>query len=402
MKIAIIGQGYVGLPLAMEFSNAGKDVIGFDTDESKIEQLTAGNSYIDDISSELLQELLKSGKYFPTSDESKLSTVDVAIIAVPTPLNSSKEPDLSFIESACEILKRNLKQSTLIVNESTSYPGTLRGIIAKRIQNKDNNYRHYYAISPERVDPGNKEFSIRNTPRIVAGLDPVSLTKVIELYSAICEELVPVSTPEVAEAAKLFENTFRQVNIALVNEFAKITHAMGIPVKETLDAASTKPYGFMRFKPGIGVGGHCIPVDPEYLSWASEKVGVTAQFIKLANQVNSEIPIELVKRIGIEIGGLAGKKILVCGLSYKANISDVRESPSVKLLDELKSFGAKIAWYDPEVSEFSGENSVRRIENSYDAIIICVRHDSMDLSEISYKSNYIFDCTFTIENAITF
>jgi UDP-N-acetyl-D-glucosamine dehydrogenase len=395
MKVVIVGQGYVGLPLAMSICSAGHEVIGFDLNSKIVSSLNSGISHIEDIDSTLLTEWISSGKYRSTSTPSDFAQSEIAIIAVPTPLNEKREPDLKYVISASETLGRNLVNKTLIINESTSYPGTLRNVIASSVtQNSKTELGHLFAISPERVDPGNKDWKIANTPRIYSGLT-AEATKLTEaFYSGFCSELIEVSSPEVAETAKLFENTFRQVNIALVNELALITRGIGISVNEVIDAATSKPYGFMKFSPSIGVGGHCIPVDPSYLAHTAKNIGVEPKFIELANEINLQMPKEIVKRIKSENSGtLSGKKILVCGVAYKPNVADTRETPTAILIEELKKEGAKISWHDPLVENWLESKSVELTGENYDVTIVAVLHDVMNKSKIATTSNYLFDCT---------
>jgi UDP-N-acetyl-D-glucosamine dehydrogenase len=399
MKIGIVGQGYVGLPLAVAFCESGIQVIGFDVDVAKTSSLNNGISHVEDISNEALKKSIASGNYKATSDPKDLSTITIAIIAVPTPLDADRNPDLKYLISASEILGENLEAQTLIINESTSYPGTLRNLIAETVAKASSkDLKHHFAISPERVDPGNKKWSIRTTPRIYAGLTAESSKLTRDVYALICDDLIEVSSPEVAEAAKLFENTFRQVNIALVNELALIMRAMDVSVNEVIDAASSKPYGFMKFLPSIGVGGHCIPVDPTYLAYAAKNAGVEPRFIELANSVNLQMPTKIIQRVKSENGGtLAGKKILVAGVAYKSNISDTRESPSEILIANLKKEGAKVSWYDPLVASWNGENSTLPEPKNFDITIVAVLHDAMNKNMISESSDYVFDCTGKID-----
>ena len=307
--VVVVGQGYVGLPLSIAIAEAGFKVIGFDLNKDLVTRLNAGESHIEDIPGELLAKFLNSGNYTATSNPADFCDCAVAIIAVPTPLNFERQPDISYIESASKILGENLKNSTLIINESTSYPGTLRDVIAPIVnEHAQQNTIHSFAISPERVDPGNTDWNIKNTPRILAGLTEDAREKAREFYSRFCDNLVEVSSPEVAEFAKLFENTFRQVNIALVNEFATITEALDVSVNEVLEAAGTKPYGFMKFTPGLGVGGHCIPIEPSYLAYTAKAFGLEPKFIDLANKVNLETPIAVAKKIVEFFSGATQKK----------------------------------------------------------------------------------------------
>ena len=395
MKVAVIGQGYVGLPLAIKISLAGHKVVGFDLNFELIKKLNMGNSHIEDVPNVQMEKAIESQKYLATATAKDLIDCEIVIIAVPTPLDSNRLPDLQHVISAAELLGKNLKRKTLVINESTSYPGTLRNIIAPTVLKfTPPGIDHLFAISPERVDPGNKEWDLSSTPRIIAGLTPESAKKALEFYSSFCKELIEVSSPEVAETAKLFENTFRQVNIALVNELALTTRALGISVTEVIEAASTKPYGFMKFSPGIGVGGHCIPIDPSYLAFAAESVGVKARFIELANSVNLQMPQEIVKRIKLENGGmLQNKDVLVCGLAYKSNIGDIRESPSVDLVGYLRGEGANVTWHDPLVETWKSEMTTNLGTKKFDITVVAILHDIMNRESIFESSNYVFDCT---------
>jgi len=395
MKVVIVGQGYVGLPLAMSICAAGHEVIGFDLNSKIVSDLNSGVSHIEDIDSKILASWISSGKYRATSIASDFAESEIAIIAVPTPLDEKREPDLKYVISASETLGKFLAKETLIINESTSYPGTLRNLIAPTVlKSAKAGLNHLFAISPERVDPGSKDWQIANTPRIFAGLTDEATKLTRAFYAGFCNEIIEVSSPEVAESAKLFENTFRQVNIALVNELALITRGIGISVNEVIDAAASKPYGFMKFNPSIGVGGHCIPVDPSYLAYTAKSIGVEPRFIELANEVNLQMPKEIVKRIRAENGGtLNGKKILVCGVAYKLNVADTRETPTAILIEELEKEGAKISWHDPLVSNWRRSDSVELSGENYDVTIVAVLHDVMDKSKIASTSKYLFDCT---------
>ena len=403
MKIAIVGQGYVGLPLAIKAGNAGHEVIGFDVSDELVERLNSGISHVEDVDSSELQNLINSGFYRATANPKDFAQVEIVIIAVPTPLTADRLPDLSFVESAASIIGRNLETSALVINESTSYPGTLRDVIAPIVaKSSSKGIAHEFAVSPERVDPGSSDWSISNTPRIYSGLSELAMNKTEEFYSSFCTNLIRVDTPEIAESAKLFENTFRQVNIALVNEFALIMRALNIPVHQVLEAAATKPYGFMKFSPGIGVGGHCIPVDPSYLSFVANQAKISPRFIDLANSVNLDMPKAIVSRIIKENGGsINGKSVLVCGVSYKANVSDVRESPSDLLISELNATGAIVDWHDPLVEKFQDSTSASLENRKYDIVIVAILHTVMDRQAITRAGNYIFDCTGTLTGANT-
>ena len=342
MKVAIIGQGYVGLTIAA-FASKDHRVIGFDKSVEIVVRLNKGISHIEGVESRELAAAIASGNYLATTNPADISDAEVVVIAVPTPLTADRKPDLSFIDSACKTIAQALKRSALIINESTSFPGTLRDYIKPLVEKySENKFEHLYAISPERVDPGRTDWNQKNTPRLYAGLTKEASDQTRKFYSTFCDNLIEVSSPEVAEAAKLFENTFRQVNIALVNEFAEISHALGISVHETLDAANTKPYGFMKFNPSAGVGGHCIPVDPSYLAYAAAAKGIPATFIERANEVNLEMPKYVVARVLADNGGfLKGKRVQVIGVSYKPNVADVRETPAELVIEELKRVGER-------------------------------------------------------------
>jgi UDP-N-acetyl-D-glucosamine dehydrogenase len=376
MKIAIIGQGYVGRSIAAAAVGAGHSVVGFDTDASVISSLQI------------------SGDFLGTTDASSIGSADVVVIAVPTPLDSARKPDLSAVNAACKTIIENVKKPVLVINESTSYPGTLRNEIASVIENACG-LGHMYAASPERVDPGNEKWVQKNTPRLLAGLTPEATALARKFYSSFCDQIVEVSSPEVAEAAKLFENTFRQVNIALVNEFAQISDALGIPTQEVLDAAATKPFGFMSFKPGPGVGGHCIPVDPSYLAHVAEGAGVPATFIRYANEVNLAMPAYVVSRVANDVGSLKAKKVVVVGVAYKANVKDTREAPAALVISELQKLGADVAWHDPVVGTWNGQNSSEL--NGFDVAIVVTKHDVVNEADIKACAAYVFDCTGSIK-----
>ena len=392
MKVAIIGQGYVGLTIAA-FASKHHQVIGFDNNSATVVDLNAGKSHIEGVASSDIKAAIDSGNYRATNQPEEISGAEIVVIAVPTPLTKDRKPDLTFIESACRSIGENLQNSALIINESTSFPGTVRNYIKPLVEKYSKQpIMHLYAISPERVDPGRIDWNQKNTPRLYAGLTPEASVKTREFYSTFCDDLIEVSSPEVAEAAKLFENTFRQVNIALVNEFAEIAHALGISVHETLDAANTKPYGFMKFNPSAGVGGHCIPVDPTYLAFVASQEGVPATFIERANEVNLEMPKYIVARVMADNGGsLKGKKVQVIGVSYKPNVADTRETPAELVIAELEAQGAIITWHDPVVKSWQGSNS-SDLGGSEIAIVVTL-HDVMDKSLVTSSAAYVFDTT---------
>jgi UDP-N-acetyl-D-glucosamine dehydrogenase len=387
MRVAIIGQGYVGLTIAVGAADVGHSVIGFDVNPPLVDQLNAGKSHIEGITDAELAGFIAAGLYAASNDASVLDGSDVIVIAVPTPLDDQRNPDLSYVHAATELIQKNAKSPALIVNESTSYPGTLRNEIAARITGVD----HLYASSPERVDPGNAEWGTKNTPRLIGGMTPAAVAKAKEFYGSFCDSIIEVSSPEVAEAAKIFENTFRQVNIALVNEFAQIADALGISSREVIEAAATKPYGFMAFNPGPGVGGHCIPVDPSYLAHVANQVGVPATFIKRANEVNLAMPAYVVKRVIAGSGGsIKGKKVVVVGVSYKSNVADTRETPAAAVIDLLREQGATVTWHDDLVANWRGETS--SLITGADVAVVVTKHDGVDLVAIK-ACGYVFDCT---------
>lgn len=366
MKVGVVGLGYVGSQLALAATSGGHRVFGVDVDESR------------------LLELRKSLALDVSKEFGVLSDCEVIVIAVPTPLNEIREPDLSFLQDAIQSLKPVVSQGTLIISESTSYPGTLREVIAQELGEG-----FLYASAPERVDPANREWNVKNTPRLVAGLNELATEKAAAFYSSFCDHVYVVSSPEVAEAAKLMENTFRQVNIALVNEFAQIAHTLGISAFEVLEAASTKPFGFMKFVPSVGVGGHCIPVDPSYLSFTARKNGKTAKFIDIANEVNLKMPQYVASRIADAMDGLAGKRIQIAGIAYKANVSDTRETPAALLIQELRDLGAEVIWHDPLVRVWNGESSSEL--QLVDAGVVVSPHAGMDFSAWENNGVRIFD-----------
>jgi len=397
MRVAIIGQGYVGLTISV-FAAEHHDVVGFDMNAAVVERLNMGLSHIEGVDSVVLKKWVDSGKYRATTNRADIADAQVIVIAVPTPLDKNRKPDLTFIESACKTIGENLKGAALIINESTSFPGTVRNVIKPTIEKYSKvKLNHEYAVSPERVDPGRVDWNQKNTPRLYAGLNPEATAGVREFYSTFCDNLVEVSSPEVAEAAKLFENTFRQVNIALVNEFAQITNALGISVHETLDAANTKPYGFMRFNPSAGVGGHCIPVDPSYLAHVAAGVGVPATFIERANEVNLEMPRYVVARVAKDNGGsLKGKRVQVIGVAYKPNVADTRETPTEHVIDELQRAGAIISWHDPVVGAWHGQisSALGNVDGaSAEIAIVVTLHGDMDVKKVTASAPYLFDTT---------
>ncbi len=408
--VSVIGLGYVGLPLAMAFAEKGIKVIGIDKDSSRVRMLKKGKSYVEDISD---IELMRNLEFFcPTTNFSALSTVDNVIICVPTPLSKTKEPDISYIISAANEIAKYLHPGMLIVLESTTYPGTTEEILKDMFEKnglkvgKD----FWLAFSPERIDPGNKIFNVKNTPKVVGGLTKDCTDRAKALYEIICEKVVPISSATAAETVKLLENVFRAINIGLVNELAQLCHRMGLDVWEIVNAASTKPFGFMPFYPGPGIGGHCIPVDPLYLSWKAKLFDFRTRFIELADEINSKMPEYVVYRI-FEVLNRSGKsikgsKILILGVSYKKDVGDVRESPNLKVLTLLLEKGAEVIYNDPYVSEFSHfevhwrsqELSISLLKE-VDCVVILTGHSSYDWEVITKNSNLILD-TRNVTNGI--
>ena len=399
MRVSIIGQGYVGLTISAYAAKYHK-VIGFDVNSRIVSNLNNGLSHIEGIHSIDIKDAIYAGRFKATTEATDIAESEIVVIAVPTPLDANRKPDLTYIDSACKAIAENLTGPALIINESTSYPGTLRDYIKPIIEKySKQKFEHQYAISPERVDPGREDYNQKNTPRLYAGLTPEATKRTREFYSTFCDNLVEVSSPEVAEAAKLFENTFRQVNIALVNELAQISHALGIDVRETLDVAGTKPYGFMKFSPSAGVGGHCIPVDPSYLADVAEKAGVEATFIKRANEVNLDMPKYIAGRIAKDNGGsLKGKKVLVVGVAYKPNVADTRETPAELLINGLEMLGAIVTWNDPVVGAWHGAESSPL--SGADIAVVVTKHDVVATEDILKSAPYVFDTTGKVKGAV--
>jgi UDP-N-acetyl-D-glucosamine dehydrogenase len=383
MKISIIGQGYVGLPLAMAAVDSGFTVFGIDVNEQKIDKLRAGISTVEDISDELIRSSVDSQRYVPTTDQVHIEESKVVLICVPTPLGDDNRPDLSALLNAVSTVGKNLKEGSLVIVESTIEPGTCRTILLPILKKMSglNEDKFYFAYSPERIDPLNKSWTISNTPKLVAGLTEAAAAKAEVFYGKFINSITKCSSLEIAETAKLLENSFRLINISFINELAMFCQKIGINILEVITAAATKPYGFMPFYPSIGVGGHCIPVDPLYLANAARNVGVSTRFIDLADQVNREMPEHFIGRAEDKIGGLKNKKVLVVGVSYKPNVADVRESPVAALISGLRQRGALVDWHDDLVKEWNGEKSVE-ISSNFDLAIIAMSHDYLDLKKL--------------------
>ena len=379
MRVAIIGQGYVGLPLAVAAAEAGHTVVGIDVDTKRVALLNHGTSPVSDISDSSLTAVIASGNYQASNSFASVSTADVVCICVPTPLDGAGAPDLSALEAALEAVGANLGSSALVILESTISPGTTRGLASSILSAVSRHSDFELVYSPERIDPANKKWNVKNTPKLVAGLTQEGIAHAVHFYSSFVETVTSGSSVEVIETAKLLENSFRFVNISFVNELAVFCSKMGIDVREVIDAAATKPYGFMPFYPSAGVGGHCIPVDPAYLVAKAREVGAPTRFIDLANQVNLSMPSFFAGKAEGMLGSLSGKKILVVGVAYKPNVSDVRETPASGLIKVLRASGAVVSWHDHLVLEWNGESSVP-LASDYDLVVLVNPHSSVDLS----------------------
>jgi UDP-N-acetyl-D-glucosamine dehydrogenase len=409
-RVAIIGLGYVGLPLAMATAKAGFPVVGIDVDTTKTEALNKGLSYIDAVRSDTLKSHLSSGHFVATSDEAALANCQVIIICVPTPLTKHREPDLSYIRLTAETIARHMVAGTLVVLESTTYPGTTTEVM-KPILEKSGlkaGDAFFVGFSPEREDPGNQSFHTETIPKVVSGEGPLAGALVSAFYSAVVKQVVPVSSPSTAEAVKITENVFRAVNIALVNELKVIYDAMGIDVWEVIDAAKTKPFGFQAFYPGPGLGGHCIPIDPFYLTWKAREFDIHTRFIELAGQINTAMPRHVIAKLEEALSdhsgkALAGAKVLILGLAYKKNVPDMRESPTFKLMELLEKRGAVVDFHDPHIqtiaptrehAEYTGRTSVElraEILRLYDVVLVSTDHDGVDYDLVAQEAKLIID-----------
>jgi UDP-N-acetyl-D-glucosamine dehydrogenase len=405
VRVVIAGQGYVGLPLAVRAAERGHEVIGYDVDPGRVGRLVATESYVEDVPSERLAAVTASGRYRATTDPDACAGFDVALITVPTPLRDGA-PDLSYVEASAEMLARYLRPGATVVLESTTYPGTTEEVVAPLLEKGSGlaaGTDFFLGFSPERIDPGNATWNVVNTPKIVSGVDAGSLRAVQDFYDSIVDTTVPVRSPREAELAKLIENTFRHVNIALVNEVAMLAHDLGIDVWEAIDAASSKPFGFMRFTPGPGVGGHCLPIDPSYLSWRVQRaLGQNFRFVELANDINNHMPDYVVRRL-IDALNRRGKpvsrtRILLLGLAYKKNTGDARESPSVRVVQLLTQMGADVRAADPHVVEpVHGVERLHRVEFSAeelaaaDVVVILADHDEFDYDLVREHAGFVFD-----------
>ena len=380
LKVAIVGQGYVGLPLAMAAVGAGHSVVGIDSDAGLVASLSSGVSVIEDVSASELSAALKNG-YSISSSFSAVSDCSVVVICVPTPLDAAGAPDISVLVDAVSSVASVVKPGVLVIVESTVATGTIRKVIAPILEAKLGVGNFDLVYSPERIDPLNKKWGDKNTPKLVAGLTEVALSRAVSFYSGFVSTVVPGSSVEVIETAKLLENSFRFVNISFINEISVLCDALGIDVLEVIDAAASKPYGFMPFYPGAGVGGHCIPVDPIYLASAARDAGSPSRFIELARDINSAMPAYFVGRVVEKLGTLSGKAIIVIGVAYKANVSDTRESAAEKLIDLLRGAGAIVSWHDDVVGTWRGEES-SALSASFDLAILVTPHDGLDMAAL--------------------
>lgn len=410
-RVGVIGLGYVGLPLIVEFCLKGFDAVGFEVDETKTAEINAGRSYIVDVTDEAVRKCVDGGKLTATTDFSKLTGCDVIIICVPTPLRKTKDPDMSYILTAGGEIQKYMRRGQLIILESTTYPGTTDEILQPMFEEKGFRLDEDFllAFSPERVDPGNPQYQTHNIPKVVGGVSDASTEIAALLYAEIVEEVHPVSSARVAEACKLWENTFRAINIGMANEMAKLCNALGIDTWEVVRAAATKPFGFMPFYPGPGIGGHCIPLDPHYLSWKARQHGFDSQFISLAEQVNSNMPAYVVELVSTALNearkAVNGSKILILGVAYKKDIDDMRESPALSIIDLLRAAGADVYYHDPFVAEvtfdhaytigdgdplYNKELTDELIADS-DCVIICTEHSPIDYGRVCKLASLIVD-----------
>ena len=406
MRVVVVGQGYVGLPLAIRAAEVGHQVVGYDVDSPRVKSLAAGESYVEDVSAERIQAALADGSYRPTDQARDCGGFDTAVVTVPTPLREGL-PDLSYIEESARTLARYLRPGATVVLESTTYPGTTQELFAPLLENGSGltaGRDFHLGYSPERIDPGNAVWGFQQTPKVVSGVNPESLRAVQGFYDGLVDTTVPVRSPKEAELAKLLENTFRHVNIALVNEIAMFARHLGIDVWEAIDAASSKPFGFMRFTPGPGVGGHCLPIDPSYLSWRVQReLGQNFRFVELANDINNHMPEYVARRLADAFNerrrSVNGSRVLLLGLAYKKNTGDARESPALRVARLLLDMGAEVRAVDPHVVEHTAVDArLCRVEASpeelaaADAVVLLTDHDSFDYDEVLAHARHVLDC----------
>ena len=403
-RVVVVGIGYVGLPLVVEFAKAGFHVTGYDKDERKVALLSKGESYIEDIPTEWLKPLVASGKLTASTDESVIRQADAVIVCVPTPLNKTKDPDISYIVSATDAICRHIHDDLVVVLESTTYPGTTRELVAPRLEAAGARIGEtvFLSFSPERVDPSNKTWQTHNTPKVIGGMTPACLDVTHALYGQIIQKVVPVSSTDAAEMVKLLENTFRAVNIGLVNEMAIVCDKLGVNVWEVIDAAATKPFGFMKFTPGPGIGGHCIPLDPHYLAWKMRTLNYKTRFIDLASEINSEMPEYVVRKVARALNqdkkAVNGSRILVLGIAYKKDIDDMRESPAFDVMRLLEERGAIVDYHDPYVPHFQEHGHARAgvaltadVLAQSDAVVIVTDHANVDYQFVVDHAGLVVD-----------
>jgi UDP-N-acetyl-D-glucosamine dehydrogenase len=406
MRVVVVGQGYVGLPLAIRAAEVGHEVIGYDVDSRRIKTLAAGESFVEDVSSERIRAALDNGSYRPSESARDCGGFDIAVVTVPTPLHEGT-PDLRYIKESAITLARYLRPGATVVLESTTYPGTTQELFAPILEDGSGltaGADFHLGYSPERIDPGNAVWGFKETPKVVAGVNEASLKAVQDFYAQLVDTTVPVSSPKEAELAKLLENTFRHVNIALVNEIAMFAHHLDIDVWQAIDAASTKPFGFMKFTPGPGVGGHCLPIDPSYLSWRVQReLGQSFRFVELANDINNHMPEYVARRISdlfnVRRRSVNGSRILLLGLAYKKNTSDARESPALRISQLLLDMGAQVRAADPHVVEsLPVDSRLVRVEptteelTAADVVVLLTDHDSFDYELITEHAPFVLDC----------
>ena len=409
--IGVVGLGYVGLPLAMEFNRSGYRVTGIDIDKTRVATLNLGENYIQDVDDEFFKQQVTDKRFFATTDFAVIRNIDVVSICVPTPLNKLKDPDVSYIVAVLDEIVKYLHKDIFIILESTTYPGTTRDLILARLEEETGlkvGQDFFLCFSPERVDPGNPDYQIKNTPKVIGGITTTCTRFGTELYSRVIDKVVPVSSPESAELVKLLENTFRSINIGLVNEMAIICEKLGVDVWEVIEAANTKPFGYMKFVPGPGLGGHCIPIDPHYLAWKLKSLDYKARFIELAGEINTNMPYHVVDLVSTGLNqfkkAINGTKLLLIGIAYKKDIDDVRESPALDVLRLLENQGADVDYYDPFVPiiKWNGDSktSLSNISpdsiQGFDAVVILTAHSNIDYQLIREKAQLIIDTRNTI------
>jgi UDP-N-acetyl-D-glucosamine dehydrogenase len=408
--VGVVGLGYVGLPLAMEFAKAGFRVIGYDVSTRTVERLMRGESHIQDIPSAEVAEQVRLGRFVATAEEARLRECDAISIAVPTPLSKTRDPDMSYVEKATEAIARNCRAGMLIVLESTTYPGTTREVLQPRIEEKGFRVGQdvFLAFSPERVDPGNPKYHTKNTPKVVGGVTPACTEVAVALYQSCIDTIVPVASTEAAELVKLLENTFRAVNIGLVNEMAIMCDKLGVSVWEVIDAAATKPFGYMKFTPGPGIGGHCIPLDPHYLAWKMRTLNYKTRFIDLASEINSEMPEYVVRKVATALNderkSVSGSRILVLGVAYKKDIDDMRESPALDVMRLLEERGAEVTYHDPWVPTFRENGHVQHGVDltaerlaAADAVVVITDHSNVDYAFVAQHARLVVDTRNTVK-----